>query len=180
MKTKTHIPTLLKECQYRINYNPLTGEFTWKHNYCKSKIGQPLGAISHGYMAVSVTINKKRNNYLLHRIAWLMTYGYWPTYLDHINQVKTDNRIINLRECTASQNNANRGPNLNSSTGLRGVYPSWCKGYIAKIYHNGKNHHIGMFLDKFEAAKAYDERMIELHGKFAKTNKSLGLIPSET
>jgi len=179
MKAQIHIPTLLKECKKRINYNSLTGEFTWKSNRIKANIGQPLGSISHGYMAVSMTINKKRNNYLLHRIAWLMTYGYWPTYLDHINEVKSDNRISNLRECTQSQNNANRGPLTNNSTGLRGVYKSWCNGFISKICYNGENHHIGMFKDKFKAARAYDKKMVELYGEFAKTNESLGLIPNE-
>lgn len=174
--TPTPIPLLLQECKRRINYSPTAGIFTWKYNRIKSRIGKKLGGGSHNYMAVSLTINKKRNNYLLHRIAFLMSYGYWPKYIDHINGDGKDNRLCNLRECTQEQNNANRGPSKRSSTGLRGVYKSWHSGYISKITYKGVNYHLGMFSCKYEAAKIYDKKMSELFGEFASTNESLGLL----
>lgn len=179
MKTPTCINTLKEECNKRIIYNKESGLFTWKYNRVKGKIGKPLGSISHGYMAVSLTINGKRNNYLLHRIAWLMVYGYWPKMIDHINGIKHDNRIDNLRECDVYLNSANQGPSIRSSTGIRGVYPCWNGGYISKILYKGKNIHIGMFKCKYEAGREYDKKMIELHGEFARTNGSQGLLKIE-
>lgn len=79
-------------------YNPETGEIT--------KAGRKCGTFTRqGY----IRVRSGQVRAPAHRLAWRLHTGAWPTgYLDHINRVRSDNRIANLRECTWSQNNFNR------------------------------------------------------------------------
>lgn len=54
----------------------------------------------HGYSLVG--------GKLAHRVVWFLCKGYWPDTIDHINGVRTDNRIENLRDVTQEQNCTNR------------------------------------------------------------------------
>src|SRR5690606_29866615 len=48
------------------------------------------------------------SHYLAHRLAWLHVYGCWPENLiDHLNGVRDDNRICNLRDVDDRTNNEN-------------------------------------------------------------------------
>lgn len=89
--------------------------------------------------------------------------------VDHINGNGLDNRRSNLRICTREQNLRNR--KINKTKGVKGVHwhetaEKWC----AQITHNGKCQHIGLFQDRDEAAKAYDNKAKELFGEFANLN----------
>lgn len=88
-----------------LNYDPDTGLFTWRvANGGQSSPGKPAGCVSARYPCVALDSKL----YLLHRIAWLHTYGEWPQHqIDHINQNKRDNRLCNLRDVTASVNQQN-------------------------------------------------------------------------
>lgn len=58
----------------------------------------------------------------VHRVGWAMHYGKWPKdQIDHINMIRDDNRIENLREATASENKFNQMPQSNNSHGSKGV-----------------------------------------------------------
>ena len=58
-----------------------------------------------GYITVSLNVNKKRFYFFAHRVVWMMVHGEWPEHtIDHINGVKTDNRIQNLRDITSLEN----------------------------------------------------------------------------
>ena len=72
----------------------------------------------HGYNVIGT--NKK--HYYTHRVIFLMHYGYLPKYIDHINGVRTDNRLENLREATVSQNNHNSKTPKTNTTGYKNVY----------------------------------------------------------
>ncbi len=97
-----------------ISYCPSTGVV--------SKYGKPVKAVnSNGYRTVRVGSKTIK----CHRIAWYLTYGFWPKQIDHINRDKTDNRLINLRACTRSTNSLNRKTNSNNTSGVMGV--SYCK-----------------------------------------------------
>lgn len=99
-------------------------------------------------------------------------------HTDHINGNTLDNRRSNLRICTAQQNFQNRKLRSDSSTGFKGVsYQKKRKGMInalskpwrAMIASGGRKN-IGYYATAEEAARAYDAKAKELHGKFAKLN----------
>jgi hypothetical protein len=90
---------------------------------------------------------------------------------DHINGNRLDNRKKNLRECTTSQNQANRGAQRNNTSGYKGVRKSTLgKKYEARIQVNRKLLYIGCFETPEIAAMAYDEAARKYFGDFAKTN----------
>jgi hypothetical protein len=88
--------------------------------------------------------------------------------VDHINGNGLDNRRVNLRLCTASQNATNRRGCFGSS-GLKGArfvpaMSRWC----ASIRAGGKRIHLGYFSTAEDAHAAYCEAAIRLHGEFAR------------
>lgn len=87
--------------------------------------------------------------------------------VDHKNGDTLDNRRDNLRPCTDTQNQGNRKLNANNTSGFKGV--SWLKRKKRWRAAIGKKE-IGMFLDKHDAARAYDKAAIEYFGEFARVN----------
>lgn len=139
----------LKELMY---YNPKTGVFTWRSDgKPRIKAGDKAGCKSLGY----ITIRINRRNYKAHRLAWMYIYGGWPKQIDHINHIKDDNRLINLREVTIQENGQNRLMNKNNTSGVMGVVWANLKNrWQGQIKVGGKQIHLGYFLDKFEAVCA--------------------------
>lgn len=96
-----------------------------------------------------------------------------PSHLeiDHINHNPLDNRRKNLRTCSRLQNEANKPPGKNNTSGYKGVY--WEKKemkWVARIKENRKNIRLGSFKSKVKAAKAYNEAAKRIHGEFAWLN----------
>lgn len=89
--------------------------------------------------------------------------------IDHKNNNTLDNRKINLRISTRSQNCVNRR-NYMSITGFRGVSVRPSGRFAAAIKINQKAKVIGTFDTAELAAKAYDEKAKELFGEFANLN----------
>jgi AP2 domain len=90
---------------------------------------------------------------------------------DHVNRNGLDNRRINLREATPSQNGANRGLPAANTSGYRGVY--WNKQrrrWTAIISIAGHKKYLGHFGDPAEAARAYNRAALETWGEFASLN----------
>lgn len=92
-------------------YNKETGLLYWKKSPApcmKNKLKDAAGTID-GAGYVSIHFNNKL--YKGHRIAWYLQYGHWPTSkeeIDHINGIRTDNRISNMRLVNRSLNQKNR------------------------------------------------------------------------
>ena len=149
-------------------YDPETGIFTWLVGQDKGK----KAGFKHcrGYLQQKI----KTKKYLSHRLAWLYVYGEMPSgEIDHINGIRDDNRIINLRECSASQNQWNCTAQKNNTSGFKGV--CWNKRagkWHAQIMINLNKKHLGYFATAEQAGAAYQAKAKELHGEFFRnTNK---------
>lgn len=88
---------------------------------------------------------------------------------DHRNKNTLDNRMENLRECTVSQNGANRDKQVRNTTGYKGVFKNHSK-WIARITVMNKRFHLGNFSNKESAARAYDAAALVHFGEFARLN----------
>lgn len=138
-------------------YDPATGHFTRVEG---RKLGL-AGAINNlGYRLIGI-VGKK---YRAHRLAWLYVHGAWPTgEIDHINGIRDDNRIENLRDVSNRVNQQNRRKALKSgSTGLLGVSPTK-RGFKAAISLNKASRYLGRFDTAEEAHAAYVDAKRELH-----------------
>lgn len=153
-----------------LNYDPETGIFTWRKSLSPyAPIGRVSGTLKmRGY--VGIRVDKK--DYLAHRLAWLYVYGYLPENpIDHINRVKDDNRITNLREVSATCNMRNRGVTRNNTSGVVGV--RWRKDkkiWLAYIKVDGKLFELGSYKDKGDAVQARWEA--EVKYKFPNCNST--------
>lgn len=138
------------ELKQILNYNPITGIFTW----IKTNKEASSGKCAWGYKRLKIAGKTLKQ----HRLAWLYMTGHFPEeYIDHINGIKTDNRFCNLREATNTQNQHNRiKPSSNSSHNLIGItwnkeVSKWC----ARISVDRKRIHLGYFDDKEIAHQVY-------------------------
>lgn len=120
-----------------------------------------------GYLTINICNKKIR----VHRLAYALYHGQWPDQIDHVNGIKTDNRIINLRECTSLENKRNAGIGVANKSGFKGVYKRRRDGlFIAAINVCGKQKFLGSYKDAIEAARAYDRAALEEFGTFARPN----------
>ena len=96
----------------------------------------------------------------VHRLMFPDITTHSSLYIDHINRVKQDNRLKNLRVVSPSENSMNkRGENLAS----KGVfYVKHAKKWRAQITYNKKRHSIGYFLTKEGAQIAYNKKALEI------------------
>lgn len=148
-----------------LNYDEVTGIFTWKVARPKRPIGSVAGTL-HNAGYIHVRANNKK--YLAHRLAWLYIHGYMPEMIDHINENRSDNRLINLREANRSQNSCNRGKTKHNTSGFKGV--SWHKknkSWQASITIDHKQIALGSYQDFDKACEAVINGRKEYHGEFA-------------
>lgn len=120
-----------------------------------------------GYAQTRKTINKKAYMSFMHSLIIKPKTGF---VADHINQNKLDNRRCNLRLVSKSQNAINSKLRSDNSSGFRGVSKTPNGRYYSYINHEGKRHRLGFFDCPIEAAKARDEKAVELFGNHASLN----------
>jgi len=139
-----------------LSYDPETGEFHWLvQRDWKTAPGARAGYLmAHGYRTITI----RGARVLEHRLAWAMHHGEDPEGLeiDHINRVRDDNRISNLRLVDRTANQRNRGANKNSKSGLRGVcyHPPTGK-WRASLGYGYKSTHLGLYATPEEAHAAF-------------------------
>lgn len=115
-----------------------------------------------GYVYVVMTVGGRQA--LLHRH---ITGVESSAVVDHFNHDTLDNRRVNLRVCTRSENQMHRGP----FAGRRFKCIEWRRGrWAVRVGANGRRYRGGSFVSEVEAAAAANLLIAKLHGPFAKLN----------
>lgn len=141
-----------------MTYNPQTGLFTYRHcpnmgaTWNKRCQGRPALTYNNGNGYVCGIIDGQK--VYAHRVAWKVTYGSDPEFIDHINGDRSDNRISNLRSVSNTENARNTRRHVSNKTGVMGVH--WYKAYSKwQVYIGYKPRvNIGYFSCLGEAIKA--------------------------
>jgi hypothetical protein len=161
-----------------LNMSPLTQDYVnslfehkddvlfWKVSRGNGKIkaGDVAGCLtSQGYKRVMIDYKE----YPLHRIAFLMHYGYFPEAVDHINGNPLDNSIQNLRDATAQTNQYNRRKGTNNKSGCKNV--SWHKkNQVWQVHVRHDKKVKSWYVKDFELAELIAQEARNLyHGNFA-------------
>ena len=146
-----------------LSYESETGIFTWIKSYRNQHIGKKVGSYDKdGYLQIKF----KQKLYRAHRLAWLYVCGKFPsTQLDHINGIRDDNSIKNLREVTYAENSQNQRISHKDSTfGMLGIdFNKSKKRFRARIQINGRRITLGGFGTAEEAYSAYIEAKRQYH-----------------
>jgi hypothetical protein len=146
--------TRLERCELAIEkgytYNPDSGKVF-------NRFGREIKAHKEGY--IQMAIYTKDNKYYLrgHQFAWFWVNKECVECLDHINGIKDDNRISNLRSVTYQENCYNY-------TNAKGY--TWYKKYnkwLAQIKFDNKRKHLGYFDTEEDARAAYLEAKEKYH-----------------
>ena len=150
----------------QLHYDPATGVFTRRVARANNtKVGDIAGSRNdEGYVVVKVL----SHSYRAHRLAWLHVYGVWPQNpLDHINGIRDDNRIENLRAATHTENLRNAKKRKNTRCALKGV--NFNKGrFRAIITVASKRIHLGYYDTEEDAHAAYMAAAEKEFGAFAR------------
>ena len=118
-----------------------------------------------GYLVT--TINRK--TYRVHHLVWLYFNGELPEQLDHINRIRDDNRIENLRPCVIYQNSGNCVARVHKYKGV--TFDKRNQKWRAQIGVQYKNIALGRFKTIEEAALAYNKAALDYFGEFAVLNE---------
>lgn len=145
-----------------MTYNPDTGIAYWKKKQKITKkedlifnvrfAGKPVGSIDKkGYIVTKIN----NLSYRVHKLIFFLYHGTDPDCIDHINGITSDNRIINLRSVSHSENQRNRNVKIRSKSGIVGVvYSDKYKNWNASITVHRKRLHLGTFNNIAEAKAA--------------------------
>lgn len=154
----------------QLRYEPDTGKFYWlvSGRGQTKRAGAEAGSkSSNGY----TQLKHGGKVYLAHRLAWLFHYGEWPANeIDHINREKRDNRILNLRQATRSQNLKNTAGQTarRKHSRFKGVSLNHGRTWCVQVMVDGERIVKYGFRTEEEAHEEYKRIVIERNGEFAR------------
>lgn len=174
MPEKEPIP--VETLRQLLRYNPDTGELFWLERTPRLSASERARVIfnkrfagasaltaddNHGYFCGTIL----GKSYKAHRVCWALYYGQWPDgHIDHINHIRSDNRIINLRTIAQSDNQKNLKKSKANTSGVTGVYwDGWTYQWVVRFMVNGSNRNLGRF-DRFEDAVIVRKKAEMEHG----------------
>lgn len=143
----------------RLRYEPATGKLFWlpagREHFKLHRTflawntrfaGEEAGSVlPNGYLYINI----KKRVMLVHRVIWAMLYDYWPMNVDHIDHVRINNKLDNLREVSTMVNGQNITIPSDNTSGRIGVYWNRQRNtWVAKIKAGGKKMHLGSFKNK--------------------------------
>lgn len=134
-----------------VSYDPVTGIMKWMD-------GRQITCTNDKRYLV---FKSKGRQFYAHRVAWLLMTGQWPQDVDHINQIRSDNRWCNLREASRSQNAINR------SIPAGVTFDKRLQRFEARIQKLGRRKRLGYFASFEEAKAARLNAERKLFGDFA-------------
>jgi len=142
------------------------GKIFWKNppkNH-SDLIGKEAGfSTNNDYFRIKINGKSYRRG----RLIFLYAYKRFPfPCIDHINGIKTDDRLKNLREATVTQNNWNHKFRKKTSNLPMGIKKNKNR-FVARISYNKKPINIGSFKTLEEAHQAYKLKRIELYGEYS-------------
>jgi hypothetical protein len=144
-----------------LTYNPDTGLFKWTNNAPFKMRGKEAGYYLNGYHRIQVD----GVMYASHRLAWLYMTGKFPdNQIDHKDRNKSNNKWLNLRQASHTQNQLNkRSKNASIYRGVKEVKRlNSANRYVA--YSMRK--HIGTFDTAEDAALAYQIYVFKTVGDY--------------
>lgn len=173
--TETATPPTPQWLAARITYDIETGLLTWRERPVEDfervqdwlrwngrHAGKTTGCLDkgNGYLRTHIA----GRNYFTHRIAWAIFYGRWPDlFIDHLNGIKSDNRLSNLREVSHIVNLQNQhGPQKHNTSGYLGVSRDG-KRWRANIRLDRVKRYLGSFDTPEQAHEAYLAAKRALH-----------------
>ncbi|CAJ1293248.1 MULTISPECIES: HNH endonuclease signature motif containing protein [Enterobacteriaceae] len=158
MVNDAYAPELLRSL---FLYDPVTGRLCHKANRRRVKAGSCADSTQRadGYRQVALRLDGKQYQLKAHRVAWILEHGAIPDGLqvDHINGIRDDNRLCNMRLVTQRENDQNRRK-------AKGY--SWnkdCSKWEAYIRVDSVRHHLGLFTTEAAARAAYLKAKARYH-----------------
>ena len=165
------------------SYDPDTGIVRRRVRRSSQLAGKAVGMVDgKGYLHVNVDKRFIR----LHRLVWFMETGQVPQAgIDHRNNIRTDNRWVNLREAGQHGNSGNISIPSHNTSGFKGVSKNSRSGmWHVQIKKFGKQTYVGRYHDIRAAALVYNHAAEQHFGEFAKLNDVPGFgrlgIPSDS
>jgi hypothetical protein len=159
-------PLTAERLRHVIHYDPVSGLFTWVMSRGTAMAGNRAGSVHKptGYRLIRIDGIK----YRCARLAWLYMTGDWPPVeVDHRDLNFDNDRWLNLRAATQSQNSANRRRLRNNTTGHTGVRRRRT-GWQARISVERRLITLGTFMTITEASAAYRAAKVEYFGEFGR------------
>ena len=154
-----------KRLKESLSYDQHTGVFTWVNpsKFHSEKVGSIAGTVTNSRGKNYLVIRIDGRGYKAHRLAYLYVHGVLPKIVDHKDGDSLNNKISNIRSCSAVQNNQNHIEKIKDNGLPTGVSTTVSGKYRARITVNKKVILLGVFTDKVDAYIAYTMARDEMH-----------------